>query len=52
MKFDNFKDAHDYAKNQSSITRRTHKAVKDNAWYFDRLTGEYYLKECFTVVLL
>ena len=52
MKFENLKDANDYAKNQTLITKRSHKAVKDNGWYFDRLTGEYYLKECFTVVLL
>lgn len=52
MKFETIKQAIDYAKDQSSITHRKHKAVKSTAWYFDRLTGKYYLKDCFTVVLI
>lgn len=52
MKFETKKAANDYAKCQTQLTRREHKTVKTKGWFYDRETGEYYEKPCYTVILL
>ena len=51
MFFNTRKEARAYAKSQSADTRRAHKAIACNQWRFDRVTGEYTIAPCYTVVL-
>ena len=53
MFFDKLKDAKAYAKSQTQDMRGVykHKAMPCKQWRFDRLTGEYNLVSCYTVVL-
>ena len=51
MKFDKKSDAMAYCLSQSLMTHYKHKVVYCSAWYFDRDTGEYYQKMCYTVIL-
>jgi hypothetical protein len=51
MQFDTMKAAREYARTQTLSTRRAHKAAPANGWRFDRLTGEYSLVPCWTVIL-
>jgi len=52
MFFDKLSDARGYAKSETMHTRgRLHKAVPCRQWRFNRLTGEYSLVACYTVVL-
>ena len=53
MIFTTYKAARDYAVSITADMRgiHKHKAVKANAWRFDRATGEYSLAPCWTVVL-
>lgn len=53
MQFETYKAASDYAKGLTADMRgvHKHKAVKANAWRFDRATGEYHLTPCWTIVL-
>lgn len=51
MQFDTYASAREYAATQTSDTRRIHKAVRANGWRFDRISGEYSLAPCWTVVL-
>ena len=53
MTFITYKAASEYAKAITADMRgvHKHKAVKANAWRFDRATGEYSLAPCWTVVL-
>jgi hypothetical protein len=53
MTFITYKAARDYAVSITADMRgiHKHKAVKANAWRFDRTTGKYSLAPCWTVVL-
>ena len=54
MFFDTVKAAREYAKDLTADMRgvHKHKAVACKQWRFDKLTGEYFQHDCFTVVLL
>jgi len=52
MFFDKLGDARAYAKALTADMRgKRHKAIACYQWRFDRLTGEYALVACYTVVL-
>ena len=52
MFFDKLSDARAYAKSQTQDTRgRVHKALACKHWRLCRVTGEYNLVPCYTVVL-
>ena len=52
MIFETKSAAREYAKDQTALTRRIHKAVNALAWVFDRETGEYSLQPRYTVILI
>lgn len=51
MFFDTLSQAKAYAKGQTQDTRRKHKVAACNQWRFNRLSGDYMLVPCYTVVL-
>lgn len=51
MIFETKAAAREYAADQTALTRRKHKAVKANAWVYDRQTGEYSLSPRYTAIL-
>ena len=52
MFFDSMRAAREYAKDQTTLCRgKLHKAIACKQWRVDRITGEYALHDCFTVVL-
>lgn len=52
MFFNRYRDALEYSVGQSQDTRRAHKAVKATAWQFCRKSGEYFLAQGYTVILV
>lgn len=51
MIFETKASAREYAKDQTQLTRRTHKAAPCQAWIHDRRTGSYELMPRYTVIL-
>lgn len=51
MIFETRSAAREYAKDQTQLTRRAHKAMAAMAWVYDRQSGEYSLQPRYTVVL-
>lgn len=52
MFFENYRQALEYSVGQFQDTKRKHKAIKTKAWQFCRITGDYFLKDGYTVVLV